>query len=111
MKKILFVLCVFGVSFQSYSAPGGWAPTYQNISEIIIEGNELDGKAFIVIEGGVPSDYIPPECNSPYNTVNLTSEKGRGILSLALAAYMGGKPVRVALSCAGSRPLVTNIRM
>jgi hypothetical protein len=86
-------------------------PTKQKIAEIIVGGNESDGKALIIIEGSVPPDFIPSECNSPYNTVNLTSEKGRAILSIALAAYMSGKPVALALSCIGARPLITNIRM
>ena len=109
-KKTIILIFLF-VSMQAYSVPGGWMPTKQKIAEIIVEGNELDGKALIIIEGGVPSDFIPSECNSPYNTVNLTSEKGRAILSIALAAYMSGKPVALALSCIGPRPLITNIRM
>lgn len=88
-------------------------PEGKKISEIFIEGPDT-GKALIVIEGGVPSAYIPPECNSgsdaSYNTVYLNTEKGRSIYSLALAAYMGGKPVKLALSCTANRPLITHIR-
>lgn len=95
-----------------HANPGSWMPTAKSISSIIIEGND-DGKALILIEEGVPSEYIPSECrnggNSIYNTIPLNTDKGRGMYSLALAAYASGKKIKLALSCAGNRPLITHI--
>lgn len=108
-KKIL-ITCLTVFSVQVFS--DGWMPTAKTIKEIIIEGSETSGTALIVIEGGVPADNIPSECNSAYNTVDLTTEKGRAILSIALAARISDKPVRLALTtCKGTRPLISHIML
>lgn len=85
-------------------------PQARMIENIIVEG-DAGGTALLVISGGVPEDFIPPACNAIYNTQDLSTSKGRGQLALALSAYMAGKPVRLALSCIGSRPLVTHISL
>ena len=110
LKNILFFVGVSLVA-QVSAAPGGWTPTPQKISGIVIEGSETNGTALILIDGGVPADYIPSECNSPYNTADLTTEKGRGILSVALSARLADKPVKLALTCRGSRPFITHIML
>lgn len=112
MKFIVLLLTAFPVLL--HANPGSWTPVYQNISEIFIEGSESEGSALIVLEGGVPSSHIPSDCNSKYNTVFLSNDKGRSIYSMALAAYMSGKTIKVALACTSSRPsrpLITNIRL
>ena len=91
----------------SCANPGSWIPASQKISTIIIE----NGKALIVLEGGIPSTYIPPECNSPYNQADLSTEHGKGIYSMALAAQLAGKKVSMALSCSGSRPFITHFKL
>ncbi|USD95801.1 hypothetical protein CTT30_06765 [Vibrio coralliilyticus] len=110
LPLILFVLVFTSVS--TSANPGSWMPTAKKISSIIVEGDE-NGRALIIIEGGVPSEFIPSECrtgsDSTYNTVFLNTHKGRGIYSMALTAYSAGKPVKLALSCTGSRPLITHI--
>jgi len=107
-KLSLLIVCSV-VSSQLLSAPGAWMPTAKKISGIVIEGSDISGTALIIIEGGVQPDYIPTECNSKYNTVDLTTEKGRGILSMALSARMSDKPVKLALACKGNRPFITHI--
>jgi hypothetical protein len=92
----------------SLAVPGAWMPQARMIESIVVEG-DAGGTALLIISGGVPEDFIPPACNSGYNTLDLSTSKGRGQLALALSAYMAGKPVRLALSCIGSRPLVTHI--
>jgi len=115
MKNLpkIIVLIAITFSFSVYANPGSWMPESKKISEIIVEGGD-SGVALILIEGGVPPAYIPPECssggNGTYNTIYLNTDKGKGMYSLALAAYMGGKPVKLALSCIGGRPLITHIR-
>lgn len=92
----------------SMAAPGAWMPQARMIENIIVEG-DAGGTALLIISGGVPEDFIPPACNSIYNTLDLSTSKGRGQLAVALSAYMAGRPVKLALSCIGSRPLVTHI--
>ena len=108
MYKLVLALLIIPFSLQVVSE--GWTPTYQKISGIIIEGAEDSGTALIIIDGGVPAANIPNNCNSIYNTVSLKTEKGRGVLSVALSAKMADKPVRLALgACSGTRPLITHI--
>jgi hypothetical protein len=108
MYKYLLIVLLMPLSLQVMGE--GWTPTPKKISGIIIEGAEDSGTALIILEGGVPSANIPTTCNSIYNTVSLKTEKGRGILSVALAAKMAGQPVRLALgTCSGTRPLITHI--
>lgn len=113
LKLMLVTISLCATSFASAN-PGAWMPAAKKISSIIVEGND-NGLALIIIEGGVPSEYIPAECraggDSAYNTAYLNTSKGRGIYSMALAAYIAGKPVRLALSCAGNRPLITHIQL
>jgi hypothetical protein len=59
--------------------------------------------------GGIPADYIPAECNSPYNTLDLSTSKGRAQLAIVLIAYSTTRPVKLALQCIGERPLITHI--
>lgn len=115
VKKILLssFLSALILPAVSLANPGTWMPTAKNISSIFVEGDD-NGKVAILIEGNVPSDYIPAECRSgeygTFNTIPLNTDKGRGMYSLALAAYTSGKPVTLALSCIGNRPLITHIR-
>jgi hypothetical protein len=102
------LLGFFFLPVNSLAAPGAWMPQARMIESIVVEG-DAGGTALLIISGGVPEDFIPPACNSIYNTLDLSTSKGRGQLAVALSAYMAGKPVRLALSCIGSRPLVTHI--
>ncbi len=101
----MFFLCIL-LSFYSVASPGSWAPS-NNISSIIIE----NGIALIIMENGVPSNYIPPECNQPYNQADLSTEHGKAVYSLALSAKMASKKVSLALNCKGSRPNIKLIRV
>lgn len=92
------------------AAPGDFMPEARLIENIVVEGDP-GGKALLIIKGGVPSDFIPSACNSPYNTLDLSTTKGRGLLAVALSAYSLGKPVKLALQCIGDRPLVTHIML
>jgi hypothetical protein len=109
MYKNIFLVLIALLSFQALSNGGSWMPTAKKISGIVVEGGETNGTALIIIDGGVPDDFIPSECKSPYNTIDLTTEKGRGILSVALSARMSDKPVKLALTCKGNRPFITHI--
>ena len=113
LYKTLVGIILFGAAFAANSSPGAWMPEAKQIIEIIVEGND-DGRALIVIDGNVPSGYVPPECNTggnrAYNTVHLNTDKGKAIYSLALSAYMGGKPIKLAVTCTGTRPLITHIK-
>lgn len=114
MNKLFNLFMLFSISFTtiSYAAPGSWMPTGKNISGIIVEGDD-NGRALVLIEGGVPSSHIPSSCNqggnSVYNTIPLNTEKGKGMYSMALAAFASGKKVKLALTCSGNRPLITHI--
>lgn len=111
--KIYLGVVLLGLTFSVTANPGSWMPTAKKISEIIVEGGD-GGQAAIVIEGGVPATHLPEECrdggNGTYNTIYLNTDKGKSIYSLALAAYLAGKPVKLALACTGSRPLITHVR-
>lgn len=112
MKKLKILLfgCIL-ISTQVFSSQGGWMPIAKNIESIVVEGGSTGSSALIVIEGGVPADFIPTNCSSEYNTVDLTTDHGKSVLSIALAAKMAGKPIKLALACAGSRPFITHIRI
>ncbi len=110
LYKYLF-LSIICLPMYCFSNPGSWTPSYQKIANILVEGGNTGSSALIVIEGGVPSTHIPSACNSGYNTADLTTEHGRSIYTLALAAYMSGKPVKMALACAGSRPFITHLKI
>ncbi len=104
-----FIFCLIAVvSVPVMAAPGDWMPDARKIAQVVVEGPDTGG-ALIIIEGGVQQDFIPPACNSPYNTIYLNNDKGRAVYSMALSAYLAGKPVKLALSCTGGRPLVTHI--
>jgi hypothetical protein len=105
--KQLFLACVFGLlSFNASALPGSWTP-YQPIATIIIE----NGIALILTQGGVPAAFIPPACNQIYNQAVLSTEHGKAVYTLALAAYLANKPVSLALGCNGSRPSIDLIRL
>jgi hypothetical protein len=111
--KALVAAFLFCAALNVHANPGAWMPEAKAIIEIHVEGSD-DGKALIVIDGNVPADYVPSGCNSggnrAFNVVHLNTDKGKGIYSLALTAYMGGKPVNMAVTCEGTRPLITNIK-
>ena len=83
-------------------------PQARLIESIVVEG-DAGGTALPIISGGVPEDFIPPACNSIDNTLDLNTSKGCGQLAVALSVYMAGRPVRLAFSCIGSRPVVTHV--
>ncbi len=113
--KIILLVILLPFTLQSF-AGGGWT-TDKHISGILIEGTKTNGVALITLEGGVPADKLPDSsCTSPYNMVSLQSEMGRGILSVALAADMAGRKVRIALGydedsglCPSTRPVIKHI--
>ena len=111
VKLLLTITLIFFTTFVSANA-GGWMPLSKKIQSIVVEGDD-NGQALILIEGGVPSEYIPSACrngtNSTYNTVFLNTDKGRGVYSMALTALSTGRKVKLALSCIGNRPLITHI--
>ena len=114
MRKYILILSLLTFSLQSF-ALGGWTG-YQTITGIIIEGPE-PGYALVTVEGGVPVGNLPLSsgCSSVYNSVSLATERGRAILSAALAARLADKPVRLALgttaegTCPHERPQINNI--
>ena len=113
MKKSLILIMWFVFYAEGALAnPGAWIPHFKSISSIFIEGDD-NGRALIQLEGGIPPEYIPEGCrdgaDSTYNTVFLNTEKGKAIYSMALSAYLAGKSVKIAVSCTGSRPLITHI--
>jgi len=94
------------LSFPSFANPGSWTPS-NYISQIIIE----NGIALILMEGGVPSNYIPAECKQSYNQADLATHHGKAVYSMALSAKMANKKVSLALNCKGSRPNINLIRL
>lgn len=115
-KRIIFsfFLSVLILPAASLANPGAWMPAAKKISGIIVEGAD-NGVALVLIEGGVPPEYIPSECrsggNASYNTIPLNTDKGKGMYSLALGAYFAQKPVLLAVQCAGARPLITHLQV
>lgn len=115
-KFFVFVASVLALAAPSvlFASPGTWTPVPKKISGIIVEGTD-NGVALVLIEGGVPPEYIPSECrsggNASYNTIPLNTDKGKGMYSLALGAYFAQKPVLLAVQCAGARPLITHLQV
>jgi hypothetical protein len=109
MYRILFTFTLMAFPISAFS--GGWTGADgQKISSIIIEGSDTAGTALILMEGGVDAGNIPSGCNSVYNVISLSEDRGRAMLAMALAAKLSDKPVRLALgACYGARPLVTNL--
>jgi hypothetical protein len=112
--RIILIAMLLPFSLQVF-ALGGWTG-YQKITGIVIEGPE-PGYALITLEGGVPAGNLPADtgCSSVYNSIALDSDRGRSILSVALAARLSDKPVRLALgtavdgTCPIERPQINNI--
>ena len=108
-KVLILGLCL--VSSYSYSAAGQWSP-YAKVSNIFIEGNDTAHVATLTFEPNIPDSYKNSSCLSNYITIDLSTEKGKSMYSLILAARMSDKKVRVSLpSCRGSRPLVHQLNM
>jgi hypothetical protein len=105
LKKAIILASTL-LSLSVSANPGTWTPS-NTISKIIIE----NGIALIVITDGVPSNYIPAECNQPYNQVDLSTEHGKAVYSLALSAKMANQKVSLALNCNGSRPNIKLISL
>ena len=80
MIKITLTLLLL-IPLISVANPGAWMPEAKNIDSIIIEGDD-NGRALLVIEGGVPSSYIPEACrvgaNSRFNTI-FNTPKGKAL--------------------------------
>jgi hypothetical protein len=114
MKIFLKILLIASLASTSLANPGSWMPEPQLITSIIVEGDD-NGSALIILDGGVPIEYIPVDCRSEgeryYNTLFLNTDKGLGIYALALAAFTSGKKIKLALSCSGSRPLITHMQV
>ena len=114
MKKVLFSLLLSTVTCLSFASPGSWMTTGKTIKNIIVD-DVAEGIVLVTLEGDVPSEFIPEACRdgsaSIYNTIELSTEKGQAMYSMALAAYMAGKPVKLALSCIGTRPLITHMQL
>jgi hypothetical protein len=102
MTRWLVVFLLSVLSCTVFAQPGHWTP-YQIIQTIIIE----NGVALIVVEGDVPAEFIPAECNQ----ANLSTEHGKAIYSLALAARLSDTPISMALECNGVRPSIKLIRL
>lgn len=111
LKRPLLMASLIFFSGYISATPGDWMPEAKIIESIIVHPGPVNAEALIVIEGGVPASHIPSECNAPHNTVDLTTEHGKSVFSIALAARLAEKPVRLALSCTdnGNRPLITSI--
>ena len=105
MKKITMLASVL-LSLTVSANPGSWTPS-NTINQIIIE----NGVALIMMTNGVPSNYIPSECNQPYNQADLSTEHGKAVYALALSAKLANKKVSLALNCKGSRPKINLIRL
>lgn len=113
--KILKTVCslILFMPFLVVADPGNWMPISKKISSIMVEGDD-NGKALIILEdGGVPTNYIPAECrngsNATYNTILLNTDKGKAMFALALSAHASGKSLKLAVTCIGIRPLITNM--
>lgn len=105
MNKTIICFLFFIFSTAASATPGSWTPAFQYIESIIVE----EGTALIIIKDGIPSGYIPTECNSPYNQADLGTEHGRALYSMALSAKLSHKPIKMALHCLGSRPRITHM--
>jgi len=114
MKIFLKLLLIASLASTSLANPGSWMPEPQLITSIIVEGDD-NGRALIMLDGGAPIEYIPISCRSAgeryYNTLFLNTDKGRGMYALALAAFSSGRKIKLALSCSGSRPLITHMQV
>ena len=101
---MLLVSALLSLSVSANS--GSWTPS-NTIQNIIIE----NGVALIIMTNGVPSNYIPSECNQPYNQADLSTPHGKAVYSLALSAKLADKNISLALNCKGSRPNINLIRL
>ena len=111
MFKHIFTIALLFMSANAFSAAGDWTPK-SKISNIDIEGNDIEHVATITFENAVPESYMNDACRSNYITVNLASEKGKSMYSLILAARLADKEVKVTLAnCQGPRPLVGQINL
>lgn len=106
----LVLLMVLYAPNHVMSVPGDWTGSYYKISSLIVEKPNM--AALLEIEGGLPSGLALTECDSQlrFLVIDLSSEIGKSIYSLALSARIADKPILLALgACSGSRPEVTHI--
>jgi len=106
MFKSISICIIFFISTKCIAAAGDFSP-YTKISYLFIEGSDAAPVATLKFASNIPDSYKNENCLSQYITINLTTEKGKAMYALALAARMADKEIRVTLPlCSGSRPLV-----
>jgi len=97
--------CFAGANTGQFSA-------YTKIKNLFIEGSDISPVATLKFETNIPDAYKNDNCLSQYITIDLSTEKGKSMYSLALAAKMADKKIRVTLPfCSGTRPLVHSINL
>ena len=98
MKKVLILFAVVSIYFMSSEASA-----YENenvaVGKLTWVGTIDGGKTIIQVEAGASNTFDPAgRCNGHnYMTFDNTTEGGKSMLSMALAAYVSGKSVRVVI--------------
>ena len=98
MKKVVILFAVVSIYFVFNEASA-----YENrnvaIGKLIWVGTIDEGKTIIQVEAGASNTFDPADrCNGQnYMAFDNTTEGGKSMLSMALAAYVSGKSVRVVI--------------
>ncbi len=112
LKKISTYSLLFISTTCLAGTEAGQFSSYTKIKQLFIEGSETSPVATLKFETNIPDTHKNDECLSHYITIDISTEKGKSMYALALAARMADKEVRVTLPfCSGTRPLVNAINL
>jgi hypothetical protein len=110
----LLLLAAFCLSAQTaQAAPGQWLPSPQKIQNIVVEDYGDTGQGTLIMQGGLPADYVPEGCRGAWLvTLDLASAKGRAQLATALLAQASDRPINLAFSkCRDGRPVASHLML
>jgi len=113
MFKSISTSILLLISIKSIAAPGDFSP-YSKISYLFIEGSDDAPVATLKFATNIPDSFKKDNCPSQYITIDISTDKGKAMYALALAARMADKEIRVTLpfcSASGTRPLVNAINL
>lgn len=98
MKKVLILFAVVSICFV-FNEASAFEDRNVAIGKLIWVGTIDNGKTYIQVEAGASNTFDPTgRCNGHnYMAFDSTTEGGKSMLSMALAAYVSGKSVRVVI--------------
>lgn len=109
MKKATLIILFSLFTAQIQAAAGDWTG-YLTIKELVVTNSN---QTAIVFEEGVLTGFVPRVCANIHNIIDNSTEQGKTMYTLVLAAHINDKKIKIATSsnCTnnGTRPLVIGV--